>query len=324
MQYIISLVLVLFTLVGCAPSQSDLIDQTLRSTVMVFNNPPKTPSETFELEKQPGGVGTGFVIDENIIVTNHHVVAGLNKEITVLGYDDMKLYKAEVIASDIVADIAIIKLVDWDDFKQRIKPRILSWADSRNLRTGETVWSMGNPYGLGWTAAQGIISHKERLLGENNRYFLQTTTAIYPGNSGGPLLDKKGNVVGVNTAIVGREGYFGMAIPAEVAEKIVNDLREHKKVNYARLGIFLKNSDNNVQISALDMRSNAVEAGLLPEDIIHRIKTEFSNGWITVTTPDDLLYEMQLLSPGDEVDIEVERDGSKRTVTVKAIDTTEG
>lgn len=321
MKNIIALFFTLFFVVGCSTNQADLIEQTLDSTVLIFNTPPAGTDLTVKTENNASGMGTGFIIDENVIVTNNHVIAGQNKVITVVGHDHMKMYEAEVVASDKTADIAILRLKDWDDFKKRMNPKILSWGNSRNLKVGEDVWSMGNPYGLGWTVAQGIISHKSRPLGDKNRYFLQTTTAIYPGNSGGPLFDGDGNVIGVNTAIVGREGYFGMAIPAEVARKIVDDLLNYKEAKYARMGIFLKPSQdqNHIQVASIDTNSQALDAGVLPNDIIHSVRTKNSNGWIAVTTPDDLLYEMQLVSPGDTVELEIERDGVKRIVNIPAI-----
>lgn len=319
-KIIASLLLTIF-LFGCSASQSDLVDETLQSTVIVFNTPPETPvNPDVPDEKKGGGLGTGFVIGENLIVTNNHVIEGVGDTITVLGHDDLKIYKAEVIASDKTADIALLKLEDWDEFKKHVKPRILSWGDSRKLRTGETVWSMGNPYGLGWTVAQGIISHKQRALG-NGRYFLQTTTAIYPGNSGGPLLDENGDVIAVNSAIVGREGYFGMGIPAEVAKKVVKDLLEHKKVQYARLGIMLKPMEKShyVQVAGIDLDSKAIDAGLLPNDIVHRLRTAYTGHWIDVNTPDDLIYEMQLMSPGDMVELQIERDGKFKELKFPAL-----
>lgn len=322
MKNIIPLFFALIFLVSCAPEKSELVEQTLNSTVLIFNTPPDGTDTTVPDENNKSGMGTGFIIDENVIVTNNHVISGENKVITVMGHDSMKMYEAEVVATDQTADVAIIKLKNWDEFKNHMHPKILSWGNSNDLKVGQNVWSMGNPYGLGWTVAQGIISHKSRPLGSKNRYFLQTTTAIYPGNSGGPLFDDDGKVIGVNTAIVGREGYFGMAIPAEVAKKIVDDLLTHKKAQYARLGIYLKPSKDqyNIQIASIDTSSLALEAGALPNDIIHSVRTKNSNGWITVTTPDDLLYQMQLISPGDVVELEIERDNSRRIIEVKAIE----
>ena len=309
-------------LASCKPDLPKLAADNLRGTVEIFNIPAGDSKDAKD-DPEGGGLGTGFFVEDNLIVTNAHVVAGAAK-IKVLGYRDGKLYDARLIAADKNADIAIIKLDDWEDFKSNAKPKILSWADSREIRVGETVWSMGNPYGLSWTVAQGLVSHKLRQAKRDGGFYMQTTTQIYPGNSGGPLLNDDGNVIAINSAIVGKEGYFGMSIPSDYARKVVSDLKEYGKINRARMGIRLDDSDDEhgVKVRSIEADSFSLPAGLLPNDKISAIRTAKTKGrFIEVFEANELINETLLLSPGDKVDLKVTRDDVPRIFSfeVKAV-----
>lgn len=312
----IVIALAMLALVGCKQDQSKLAADGLSGTVLILNMPgDSAPSKDKLQSGHGGGLGTGFLVGENTIVTNNHVIAG-GGTIKVVGYRDGKAYKATVLASDEEADLAVVRLDDWDEFESHVHPAILRWGDSRTLRVGDTVWSMGNPYGLTWTVAQGIISHKLRQSKPGGEYYLQTTTQIYPGNSGGPLLDEQGYVVAVNSAIVGKEGYFGMAIPSDYARKVVDDLIEHHRVMRARMGISIAQSDDQhgIKVANISASSPAIKAGLLPNDVIRSISTKATR-WraMPVYDSDELISEVMLLEPGDMVNLTVSRDGVDRT-----------
>ena len=301
---------------SCKPDQSRLAADNLSGTVLIINlGSENKEAKSAKPEEDGGGLGTGFFVDDNLIVTNAHVVGGA-KALKVYGYRDNKAYDAELIAADKKADLAIIKVKDWKGFNAYVKPTILRWKDSRSVEVGDTVWAMGNPYGLVWTVSQGLVSHKLRQAKRDRSYYIQTTTPIYPGNSGGPLLDGQGYVIAVNSAIVGKEGYFGMSIPSNYAQKVVEDLRKDGKVNRALIGIRISDSDDEhkVKVQKIEMSSASITAGLLPNDVIDAVKTSKTNKrWINIYDADDLISETMLLSPGDMLDLRVLRDGDSRT-----------
>lgn len=316
---IIAAILMLISLAGCQQEQSVLAARNLSGTVLIVNVPVGGTPTADNPSPRPegGGLGTGFIVDENTIVTNNHVIAG-GGTLRVFGYRDGKPYPARVIAADETADLAVIRLDDWDEFRENVDPAILPWGDSRSADVGDTVWSMGNPYGLTWTVAQGLISHKLRKTKEDGTYYMQTTTQIYPGNSGGPLLDEEGRVVAVNSAIFGKEGYFGMAIPSDYARKVVDDLIEHGRVRRAIMGITVGPSEDghDIEIKGISADSPALAAGLLPGDAIRQVRTRVTNGRaIDIHSTDELISEISLLDPGDNVGLLLRRDGRDLSVS---------
>jgi S1-C subfamily serine protease len=325
--------LCLTLLIGCSQNQSELARHGMSGLVEIFNIPndntanttpksnnpqPVSPPGDKNNDEDKGGLGSGFIVAENIIVTNYHVIKGNNNQIKVLGFNDMKAYSAHVIAGDADADLAVIKLDEWDDFSKNIKPHILKWGSSRNVNVGDTVWSMGNPYGLSWTVAQGLVSHKLRTANNRGNYYIQTTTAIYPGNSGGPLLNSMGDVIAVNSAIVGREGYFGMAIPSDYAHKVVTNLLDSGMIHNAKMGLRLSESNDHhwIRIVAIEDDCTCINAGLLPNDEIAAVRTPRTQGrWVEVKLPDQLISEVMMLEPNDLVDIDIIRDRSHRVIS---------
>lgn len=318
---LLAISLLLLALVGCRQDQSVLASRNLSGTVLIINIPNGPASGPVSTKPEGGGLGTGFVIGENTIVTNNHVIAG-GGTLRVYGYRDGKAYKASVIASDKDADLAVIRLEQWDEFRSHVRPTMLRWGDSRDVDVGDTVWSMGNPYGLTWTVAQGLVSHKLRQAKDDGTFYIQTTTQIYPGNSGGPLLDEQGLVVAVNSAIVGKEGYFGMAIPSRYARKVVDDLLALGRVERTRLGISISASDDEhgIKVGSISTKSRSIEAGLLPNDEITAISTR-ETGWrrVDVYDADGLVSEVALLDPGDTVRLYVLRDGAERVFSFPVV-----
>ena len=186
-------------------------------------------------ERPMVGLGSGFIVDKSgIIVTNNHVIEGAD-EITVIMHNQ-KEFKAELLGRDPKADLAVLKI---DPFGLDLKQ--IDWGDSDSIRVGDWSIAIGNPLGLGGTVTAGIISAISRDIG-NGPYvkFLQTDASINRGNSGGPLFNINGEVIGINTAIISQSGGsigLGFAIPSSSALKIVNQLKEFGRTKRGWLGV---------------------------------------------------------------------------------------
>ena len=188
--------------------------------------------------ERPTGVGSGFVFDKKgHIITNAHVVDNANK--VVVTFLDGREYKAEVIGMDQFTDVAVIKVNTDSALLQPI-----SLGDSSNLRVGEPIAAIGNPFGLSGSMTSGIVSQLGRLLPSGAGYsipdVIQTDAAINPGNSGGPLLNMRGEIVGINTAIQSATGEFtgvGFAVPSQTVAKIVPVLIQDGEYRHPWIGI---------------------------------------------------------------------------------------
>jgi serine protease Do len=186
-------------------------------------------------ERPMMGLGSGFIIDKaGIIVTNNHVIEGAD-EITVIMHDQ-KEFKAKLLGRDPKADLAVLKI----DPENTLLTEVL-WGDSDKIRVGDWSIAIGNPLGLGGTVTAGIISAISRDIG-NGPYvkFLQTDASINRGNSGGPLFNIKGEVIGINSAIISQTGGsigLGFAIPSSSAQKIINQLQEFGRTKRGWLGV---------------------------------------------------------------------------------------
>lgn len=225
--------------------------------------------------------GSGVVVDaDGYVLTNHHVVA-TSDEISVT-LSDGRTVNAIVIGTDEQTDLAVLK-VDADNLIP------IPWGDSERIRVGSPVWAIGSPFGLDRTVTFGILSGKHRVVRAKDRYqdFLQSDVAVNPGNSGGPLVDSRGTLIGINTAIVG-DTYQGVsfAIPSDIAKKIYLRLRENGSIQRGWLGVslaevpddLLRGQDHRMRgalIGALaDRTSGAARAGLKPGDIVVKIGSE--------------------------------------------------
>ena len=332
MKKFLPLIPLLFCLVACGNSNDPLIalnNNAIDGVIEIINSPVDitSPHPNSEDEENHQGTsdGSGFIIKPNVIVTNYHVIDGDNRHLVVLGHNDLKPYKATIIAGDKNVDIAIIKLDDWDDFVKNVNPPMLKWGKSSELKQGQAVWALGHPYGLTWTLTDGIISNVLRNNPQDpNSFYIQTNTSINPGNSGGPLFNRSGEVIGINSAIYGEKGYVGLTIPSDLANKIVNDFLNGGKVRSAMLGIIMKPSSDqhHIAIKALRIGSNGIAAGLLPDDILLEIKSSESNGWVPIHSAEDLLYETKLLHIGDIVQLYTQRDQMHMTVSFAMVDPT--
>ncbi len=297
------------------------------------------------------GLGSGFVYNEQgYIITNNHVVDNA-KRITVTFSDGMS-YEAELIGKDPFTDLAVIK-VNAD--LSNIKP--LRLGNSSSLRVGEQVAAIGNPFGLSSSMTSGIISQLGRLLDVPNSGgfvipdVIQTDAAINPGNSGGPLLNMRGEVIGVNTAIISRTGEFagiGFAIPSDTVKKVVPVLIKEGKYKHPWLGV--SGSDLTPQLAkqmnikdtkgflimSIVKGSPAEKAGLRGGDKEVSIdgKTYLINGDIIIKIDnivvrgisDILIYLQREKSVGDEVVLTIIRDGNiieKRAILLERPDVLE-
>jgi len=286
-----------------------------------------------------GGVGSGFVFDKRgHIITNAHVVNDSTK--TIVTFLDGRSYNAEIIGIDEYTDIGVIKVNA--DLKL-LQP--LSLGDSSNLKVGEPITAIGNPFGLSGSMTSGIISQMGRLLPSGSGYsipdVIQTDAAINPGNSGGPLLNMRGDIVGINTAIQSTTGEFtgvGFAIPSQTVAKIVPTLISEGEYNHPWIGISGRDIDPDMAkvlgledalgflIITVVEDSPAWDAGLIGSDKTIEVEgREYSIGGDIITAVDgidvrkidDILIHLQRVKTvGDEMDLEILRDNRTTNVTI--------
>ena len=248
-----------------------------------FRFPPGSPfEEMFKDYNQPkerkaSSLGSGFIINKNgTVVTNNHVIAGAEDILIKLGN---KEYKAKVLGSDPYADIAVLKIDSKDEFVP------VKFADSDKARVGEWVVAIGNPFGLGGTVTSGIISARNRDI-NLTRYddFIQTDASINQGNSGGPLFNLDGDVVGINTAIIapGQAGSIGIgfAIPSNAASNVINQLIKYGETRRGWLGVRIQEVTKEIAeveklkkpkgalVASVGEKSPADKSGIKAGDII--------------------------------------------------------
>ena len=285
------------------------------------------------------GVGSGFVFDKKgHVITNAHVIDNAKK--IIVTFLDGRSYNAELIGSDEYTDIAVIK-VNAD--LSLLRP--LSVGDSSNLKVGEPIAAIGNPFGLSGSMTSGIVSQLGRLLPSEVGYsipdVIQTDAAINPGNSGGPLLNMRGEVVGINTAIQSATGEFtgvGFAVPSQTVAKIVPTLIESGEYNHPWIGVSgrdivpdlakalgLKDAVGFLVITVVE-DSPAAKAGLIGSETVVEIDgVRYLTGGdiilsvdgIEVRQIDDILIHLQRAkSVGDEMVLEILRDGRTTNMTI--------
>jgi Do/DeqQ family serine protease len=279
----------------------------------------------FGLPDMPGGsqevasAGSGVIVDaENgYILTNHHVVEGADEiQISLV---DGEVLDAEVIGSDAATDIAVLK-VDADDLVE------MPIGDSEAVRVGDFVLAIGNPFGLGHTVTSGIVSALGRTGISRNGYedFIQTDASINPGNSGGALVNMRGELVGINSAIISRSGGnvgIGFAVPTEIASSIMRQILDFGEVRRGLLGVSIQTIDAEVAraldtsvdsgalIALVEPGSAAEQAELHVGDIIVEINGE------KITGASELRNAIGLMGSGEKVKIRYIREGDTRSAT---------
>lgn len=275
--------------------------------------------------REAQSLGSGFIISaDGYVVTNNHVVSptgrGTVEEITVTMPDGTE-YPAELVGADGQSDLAVLKI-------SRSKPfPFVQFGDSRGARVGDWVIAIGNPFGLGGTVTSGIVSSVLRNTGSGGAYdrYIQTDASINRGNSGGPLFDMQGNVIGINNAIFSPSGGsvgIGFAIPAEIAAPIVEKLKSGIEIERGYLGVRIQPVTDDLAsslglernlgefVQAVEPDAAADKAGIKPGDVVVEV-----NGR-SVTPEQTLSYLVANITPGSRVPIELYRDGKRRTVNV--------
>lgn len=268
------------------------------------------------------GFGSGVILTaDGFIVTNNHVVDGAQKIGVVL--NDNREYEARLVGADPSSDLAVLKIEAED----------LPWlriGDSDALRLGEWVLAVGNPFNLTSTVTAGIISAKARNIGINAaeysiESFIQTDAAVNPGNSGGALVNQRGELVGINTAIASRTGSFAgysFAVPMTIVRKVVEDVKEFGEVQRALLGVVISsvNADlarefkldkiEGVYVSDVAENGAAKEAGIKSGDVIMAVGNK------KVNTSAELQEAVSQYRPGDDVKITIKRNNSEKLFSV--------
>ncbi len=266
-------------------------------------------------------VGSGMVVDagRGYVVTNYHVIEDADRVLVTL--KDRRSFEARVVGSDPGTDIALLQ-IDADDLTD------VRFADSDSLRVGDYVLAIGNPYGLGQTVTSGIVSGLGRagLMPDGYEDFIQTDASINPGNSGGPLINTRGEVVGINTAILSRHGGnvgIGFAVPGNIARTVVDQLAETGQVRRGQLGVLVRpvtpdvaaslNLDRSAGALVAEVQpgSAAAAAGLRSGDVILALNGE------PVDTTSSLRSRIGLMGIGERVTLTVYRDGTRRTVEAR-------
>lgn len=254
-------------------------------------------------------VGSGVIVEaDGVIVTNYHVVANSDEIDVTLA--DGRRFSAELVGADAATDLAVLR-IDADGLPTA------AWGDSESLEVGEMVWAIGNPFGLDRTLTYGIVSGVGRrgVLESPYQEFLQTDASINPGNSGGPLVDVHGRVVGITTAIVGKDySGIGFAIPSTTARQVSQAILETGYVDRGYLGMALRPSGPTVfgvVVAAVEPGSPAALAGIVPGDLV----TSFDGD--PTADPAALVLHLTRTPIGTRVPLGVMRDGRELQVTVE-------
>ena len=290
-----------------------------------FEFPPGSPFEDMFKEfgtpqkRKASALGSGFIIDaKGIVITNNHVIKGA--ENIIVRVDGDKEYKAKILGADPLSDVAVLKI----DSDENFIP--VKFGDSDKARIGDWVIAIGNPFGLGGTVTSGIISARNRDLGMN-RYedFIQTDASINVGNSGGPLFNMNGDVIGINTAILGQAGSIGIgfAIPSNSAKKVIDQLIEFGETKRGWLGVRIQIVTKEIaDVEKLDKPRGALVASVAensPSD-----KAGIKAGDIILEFNGVLINEMKELPKivaqtevGKTVEVKVWRNGKEISRKIK-------
>lgn len=268
------------------------------------------------------GTGSGFIFDAaGKILTNYHVVSGADA--IQVEFHDGRALMAEVVGADPLTDLAVIRV-------EASGLPALPLGDSDEIRVGDWVVAIGNPFGLEHTVSAGIISAKERTgrdvqLGDPDAYysFLQTDASINPGNSGGPLIDLRGRVVGINTAINQTANNIGFAIPVNMVRQLLPRLLKDGLVKRAAIGVQVADiSPDDLRRLSLPDRMGAFVAQVVPQSpaelaglVAGDVIVEFHKQ--PIRTPEDLRWYASLAPIGEEVSLSVLRSGKKKGLVIR-------
>ncbi len=272
-------------------------------------------------EREKRGIGSGVIVDasKGLIITNHHVVEGAD-EITVT-LEDKRELEAELVGSDPKTDIAVIKI-------PARSLRALKFAKTSDVKVGDYVIAVGNPFGLSHSVTSGIVSAlgRDRGAGDNYQDFIQTDASINPGNSGGALVNSKGELIGINAAIVTRSGGnngIGFAVPVRIVQGVMRQLVSYGEVRRGRIGVLIGDitpaHKEGLKLPTLDGAlvndvvddSPADKAGLKSGDVIVAFNGE------DILDASDIRNSVGLVEPGERADITYLRDGKRRSTRIE-------
>jgi len=274
-----------------------------------------------EPELPRSGMGSGFIVrSDGVVLTNAHVVAGADTVLVKLS--DRREFKAQIVGADEQTDIAVLRI----DAKNLPTVRL---GDARSVRVGDWVLAIGNPYGFGGTVTAGIISALHRVTGVTpspayDRY-IQTDAAINMGNSGGPMFDLQGNVIGINTALISPTGTnvgIGLAIPAELAKPVIDALRRGERPQRGYLGVSLQPLDEDIAgplglpkdrgeiVRTVQPGTPAAKAGIQQGDVI------LSVGGREVNPDESVSYLIANTPVGSRVPLLIVRNGRRMTIPI--------
>ncbi len=275
--------------------------------------------ELKQQERKSHSLGSGVIISANgYIVTNNHVVEGAD-EIVITLPDDDKEYKAKVIGEDPKTDLAVVKI-------EAKELQVAKFGDSSNLLEGDIVFAIGNPFGVGETITQGIISALNKNNVGLNQYenFIQTDASINPGNSGGALVDSRGALIGINSAILSKTGGnngIGFAIPSNMVQKIATSLIESGKIERGFMGVSIADLSNDLKelyenkqgavILMIEKNSPAEKGGLQVSDLILEVDG------VKIKNSNELKNTVASIAPERTITITYERDKKVKTTKVK-------
>tara|TARA_A100001011_G_scaffold396533_1_gene494638 strand:- start:571 stop:1977 length:1407 start_codon:yes stop_codon:yes gene_type:complete len=306
---------------------------TTQSNPFPFQFPPGSPFEDMfkefgaPQERKSAALGSGFIIDEKgIVVTNNHVISDAEDIIVRVNGD--KEFKAKVIGADPLSDIAILQL----ETKEKFIP--VKFGNSDKARIGDWVIAIGNPFGLGGTVTSGIISARNRSIGLS-RYedYIQTDASINSGNSGGPLFDMNGDVIGINTAILGRSGSIGIgfSIPSNSAKVVIDQLIKFGETKRGWLGVRIQDVTKEIaEIEKLDEPRGALVASVASNSPSE--KAGVKAGDIILEFNGERIQEMKQLpiivartEVGKKVKVKIWRDKKEiiKTITLGRLETSE-
>lgn len=300
---------------GAQPSRQDLAPELPPGFEDFFGLPrpdrnPQNPSQA---------LGSGFIISEDgFVVTNAHVIEGARKVEVIL--EDERTLEALVVGSDPATDIALLKLEGVSDMPH------VAWGPSRDVAIGEWVVAIGNPFGLGSTVTAGIVSGQSRNINAGPYDdFIQTDAAINSGNSGGPLFNARGQVIGVNTAIFSPSGGnvgIGFAVPSHVAQRVVEDLKDDGQVDRGWLGVQVQGLTENIAtaIGLPDTRgaliNQVVSGGPADAAMLQVGDVILAANDTDIADPRDLVFAIADLATDEEAMLTIWRDGAREEVTV--------
>ena len=272
-------------------------------------------------DRERRGIGSGVIVDaaKGLIITNHHVVEGAD-EITVT-LEDKRELEAELVGSDPKTDIAVIKI-------PARSLRALKFAKTSDVKVGDYVIAVGNPFGLSHSVTSGIISAlgRDRGAGDNYQDFIQTDASINPGNSGGALVNSKGELIGINAAIVTRSGGnngIGFAVPVRIVQGVMRQLVSYGEVRRGRIGVLIGDITpahkeglnlptlNGALVNDVVDDSPAAKAGLKIGDVIVAFNGE------DILDASDIRNSVGLVEPGERADITYLRDGKRRSTRIE-------